>query len=504
MRRIFLPPVVEQLAALGGLLLVTACLDAPHPAVDSRDGGGIDAGGIDAGGIDAGGIDAGGIDGGGIDAGGIDAGGVDAGVDGGGRPDASPATRVVAIAAGWHHTCAVLDNGAVRCWGEGRFGRLGYGREDNVGDTAAAATAGDVVLGGRAVTVAAGDDHTCAVLDTGAVRCWGRGIVGALGYGGSGAGFNIGDDESPATAGDVPLSGPVAQIACGDSFTCALMVDGAVRCWGANTRGQLGVGGTANVVRADMAVAVPLGVGRTATQVAAGPAHACAVLDDGAVRCWGANGHGQLGLGHTRDFGDDPGETPDSVPAVDLSGNAAVRVTAGLHHSCAVLADGSVRCWGEGQLGRLGYAGAYGYDPATTDPVDLGDDESLAAVGAVDVGAMAGSVAAGGYHSCVITRDASLRCWGSHQVGALGYGEATGNVGDDESPASAGDVRVGEAVTAVEAGEDHTCVLLARGAVRCWGVNVDGRLGYGDTAMRGRSADSVPALIGDVPVLDPP
>ena len=414
--------------------------------------------------------------------------------------DAAPPTSVIAIAAGRAHTCAVLDNGAVRCWGEGSFGRLGYGNPDTVGDTETPASIGNVPLGASAKDIATGEEHTCALLTTGKLRCWGRGVAGALGYGGSGESFNIGDDEPPADAGDVPLLGIAEQVACGEGHTCARMDSGAVRCWGWNGSGQLGAGHDNNVLTAALSVEVNLGVGRTALHIDSEGQHTCALLDNGAVRCWGRNDHGQLGLGNSADFGDDPGETPNTVDPVDL-GVAAIHVAAGLQHSCAVLNGGGVRCWGEGQLGRLGYADLYGYDDATTDPVDIGDDEPLTGIASIDLGSVAERNLAGGYHSCAISDTAKLRCWGSHQVGALGYGAASSNIGDNEAPSSAGDVLIGETISAAAAGTAHSCVLLTRGAIRCWGANDDGRLGYGDTEMRGRSDATVPQLLDDVPVI---
>lgn len=110
---------------------------------------------------------------------------------------------VVRIAAGYEHTCALLDTGAVRCWGEGGFGRLGYGRVAVIGDDETPASAGDVDIGGTAIHIAAGYAHTCAVLDTYAIRCWGHGYDGQLGYGNT---ATIGDNEFPASADDVNVN----------------------------------------------------------------------------------------------------------------------------------------------------------------------------------------------------------------------------------------------------------------------------------------------------------
>jgi hypothetical protein len=148
---------------------------------------------------------------------------------------------VTQIVAGEDHTCALLDTGSVRCWGLGASGRLGYGNTNDIGDNETPASAGDVTVGGTAVQIDAGAFHTCVLLDTGAVRCWGLGGTGRLGYGNS---TNIGDDETPASAGDVTVGGAVAQIVTG-SQTCALLVAGSVRCWGSSSNGMLGYGNNA-------------------------------------------------------------------------------------------------------------------------------------------------------------------------------------------------------------------------------------------------------------------
>jgi cysteine-rich repeat protein len=179
-------------------------------------------------------------------------------------PGSEPPVRlggsVMALAAGSEHTCALLTSGAVRCFGNGKNGRLGYGRPNHVGDNEHPEDAGDVPLGGRAIAVAAGARHTCAVLEGGAVRCWGAGETGALGYTGTN---DIGDDETPASVGDVPLVGPASAMAPGVDHTCALL---------------------APVMLGSAVIAVE-GAGRF-----------CAVTAERGLHCWGA-----LPLGYSRD-----------------------------------------------------------------------------------------------------------------------------------------------------------------------------------------------------------
>ncbi|MCB0908525.1 MAG: hypothetical protein KDB63_15550, partial [Nocardioidaceae bacterium] len=152
--------------------------------------------------------------------------------------------NAVAIATGVTHTCALLSTGRLRCWGYGVYGALGYGNSTTIGDDEIPASAGDVPLGASAVAITAGDDHTCAVLTTGGLRCWGAASFGQLGYGNIN---RIGDDEAPSAAGDVPLGDTVTAASAGALSTCATTASGVLRCWGRNHRGQLGLGTTSNL-----------------------------------------------------------------------------------------------------------------------------------------------------------------------------------------------------------------------------------------------------------------
>ncbi len=334
--------------------------------------------------------------------------------------------------------------------------------------------------------VAAGHLHTCATLESGAVRCWGWNGSGQLGYGNT---DSIGDDETPSAAADVDVGGPVRQIAAGDLHTCALLTDGSVRCWGAGASGQLGYANT-NTIGDDEtpASAGNVDVGRPVRQIAAGAAHTCALLTTGTVRCWGSGGNGRLGYANGSFIGDD--ETPKSAGDVDIGGPVQQIAVAGGFHTCALLTDGNVRCWGDGAHGALGYG--------NTDTI--GDDETPASAGNVDLGGTAQQIAAGGSQMCALLTDGKLRCWGFGANGQLGYAN-TNNVGDDETPASAGDVDVGGSVAKVAAGASgfHTCALLNDGAVRCWGDGASGKLGYGNTNSIGD--DETPAAAGNVIVL---
>jgi alpha-tubulin suppressor-like RCC1 family protein len=234
--------------------------------------------------------------------------------------------------------------------------------------------------------------------------------VGQLGLGHT---EQIGDDEPVSAAGHVPLGGAAVRVVAGAHHACAQLDDGTVRCWGANDEGQLGLGHTDAIGDDETPASVdPTSVGGVVVELTAGEAHTCARLDDGAVRCWGANDAGQLGLGHTDVIGDD--ERPDAASPLELGGGP-LELVAGARHTCALLGDGRVICWGEGLDGRLGYG----------DESDVGSTVSIAEAEAVDLeGRIAASVFIGssGASTCVQLDDGAVRCWGLNDVGQLGQG----------------------------------------------------------------------------------
>lgn len=392
---------------------------------------------------------------------------------------------VRSVSAGDDSTCAVLDTGSVRCWGNNESGNLGLGSTTDLGDNEAITSAPAVPLGaGRtARAVAVGESHTCAILDTGAVRCWGQGAVGALGNGSS---ADIGDDE-PASAGPtVDLGGRTARaITAGSGHTCAILDNGAVRCWGFNGFGEIGLGqGTGYHLGDNEPVAsrptIDLGPGRTATAIAAGGNHTCAVLDDGTLRCWGRNDHGTLGLGAVGNVGDN--ESPSALPPVYLGpGRTAVAVDTGEKNTCVLLDDATVRCWGDNTWGQL----------PTNAPV-VGDDE-LPVLPPVALGRPVRAVSVGTEAICVTRDDARAYCWGRGASGRLGNGTID-TIGDDELPTARGPVPVGLVRLDAGRGALTAAATPARDRTRPYKYVLTGRLS--GSALPGACAGRVAVQVG--------
>ncbi len=429
----------------------------------------------------------------------------DPGVD----PDAS---EVVALSAGSSHNCAVVASGALRCWGSGQFGIRGGGEvagclEDDVekvymcelgsaccvGDDEPASESAAVEFSAPVVQVSAGSFHTCAVLEGGAVRCWGAESSGKLGLEGLGAGSGwYGDDELASELSAVALAGPATQVVTGDRHTCALLEGGAVQCWGANEQGQLGYGHTDELKTPGGPLALP----GAATQLAAGVAHSCALLEQGEVYCWGS---GLLGL-----KGD--GSTGDGLcggPAEEMMGcrfdpSCCVGDDETLAGATPVVLDGPALqiASGGGHSCALLEGGAVrcwgwnkfgqlGYGVAET----VGDDEPPTSLEAVALGGPASQICVGWSHSCALLEGGDVRCWGDGR--ALGLG-TTELIGDDELPSAAGLVALGGPAKQLTCGYVHNCALMETGEQRCWGVGADGRLGYGDEETVGDEPGEMP------------
>ena len=384
----------------------------------------------------------------------------------------------------------------MRCWGASPDGQLGYGNTRTIGDDETPGSVAPVNVGaGRTATaLALGHFHSCALLDNGAVRCWGFGVNGRPGYGNT---ESVGDDESPGSVAPVDLGGgrTAKAITAGGAHSCALLDDDSVRCWGFNGNGQLGYGNTESVGDDESpgsVAPVDLGPGRTAVAISAGDRHTCAVLDDGSVRCWGHNNHGELGYGTVNPFGSptatDIGdnETPGSVAPVSLGDARSARaISAGGTHTCALLDDATVRCWGAGGTGQLGYGDTSDRYAPTPTPIDLGP------------GRRAAAISVGTAHSCARLEDGSVRCWGQGADGQLGYGNIE-KVGDNEAPGAVPALNLGTGRTAlaVGPGQNHTCARLEDGRVRCWGNGANGRLGY--CSERTIGDDEAPGSAGPV------
>ncbi|MEZ4870592.1 MAG: hypothetical protein R3C14_55195 [Caldilineaceae bacterium] len=244
---------------------------------------------------------------------------------------------VSAISAGWRQSCALMTSGSVMCWGDNTFGQLG------ITDSFYVSTPMTMTELTNAVdAISSGGEHLCALMQTGGVKCWGANYLGQLGIG------STDDMERPTDV--IGLQSDVVALSAGMFHTCVLTSSGGVKCWGANHAGQLGNGSTVN---SPVPVDVE-GMSSGIRALSAGVDHTCALTTGGSVKCWGANSLGQLGNVGSR--GNDYSATP--LVVLGLGGEAAA-ISVGGAHTCALMTTGSVKCWGANHAGQLGDGNAW-------------------------------------------------------------------------------------------------------------------------------------------------
>ena len=420
---------------------------------------------------------------------------------------------VVEISSGGDHVCVRMMDEGVKCWGYNQFGQLGNGDSTGpqlclyvFGNSVCSTQPVAVVCGPTACTdpdelsgvtsLGTGSDHTCAVMSDEKLKCWGINSDGGLG-----------DDNRP-TKSDTPVEvlcgeGPcdddllknVLAVTGGFRHTCALIAPGTVNCWGRNSRGELGDGTT--TLRT---TPVDVDLEGVVSQVSASPAgqHTCALIEGalieegGTVKCWGWNGVGQLGDGQNCGT---ICTTPVDVCLVYEAQtcnqvlDGVSQISAGGFHTCALMTDDGVKCWGWNEFGELG--DDQGCGTSCNTPVDVVCGEGCAFGLLTDVSA----VSADAWTTCALIdleplEDDDTVCWGLNDTGMLGNGTAgpdkcltfippgtPPNAACSLAPVAVVDL-TGE--TAVSTGGAVTCALLSpEGRVKCWGWNSYGQLGIG-------------------------
>lgn len=333
----------------------------------------------------------------------------DSGADSGGGGPPREVT-VLDIVAGGSHTCALLLDRTVECWGENGSGQLGDGTRNDRNRPVAVSGLTGVAM------ITAGNAHTCAGLQSGDVTCWGDNSSGQLGDGSTTTRL------TPVTVALEELRAPspennggVAEIYAGTAGTCMIAEERTkIWCWGdgqAQPREQYyPTGGYLDVVVGDDFGCVRFGTPRVCwgdgepgtglaslplTNLAAGEAFVCAVTASNSVYCWGDNAKGQLGALDTE---------PKADGTLVANLGQVTALSAGQTHSCAALSGSGVACWGDNSFDQLGSA--------------------TASLGAVTVSGISNAldVAAGGGHSCALLAGGSVSCWGSNASGQLGDG----------------------------------------------------------------------------------
>ena len=357
----------------------------------------------------------------------------------------SAPAKVIFIDTGGLYSCALISNGRVHCWGDAGAGQLGYGNNSDRN------APGEAIPGlDKVVQISAGSAHTCALISDGSSHCWGEGRSGRLGYGG--------DTDTNSPGGAIPGLNNAIQISAGGSHVCALVSNGSVHCWGEASNNQLGYGSTSD--RDTPGGPIPdLG---NVVQISAGSFHNCALVSNGSVHCWGVGVNGRLGYGDAMDR---------SSPGAPIPGLENVtQVSAGNGHTCALVSNGSVHCWGYGTEGQLGYG-------ATSERMTPGE--------AIPGLANVTQISTGEEHTCALVAGGSAHCWGEGEEAQLGYGSTSDRTSPGEAIPGLSDIRQ------ISSGFSHTCAFAINGSVYCWGQGTSGQLGNGNTTNQASPGEPI-------------
>lgn len=364
------------------------------------------------------------------------------------------ACQIVQVATGGQHAC-YLKNSQVFCWGSNQWGQLGV--DPKIVPSATQEKPVTVAGLDSVKQIAAGYAHTCAIMTLdGRVRCWGQNDKGQLGT------CSIGPNNLPPAGSVCQISGKtqtaiedVKAIALGGKHSCALMSNGTVMCWGNNEQGQLGYGsamdGTLFNVHTPIATLVQ-GLSN-AGSIAAGEYHTCATLQDGSYACWGDNQIGELGDLTAAKFQ----KTPIVVPNV----KNAQQMALGYDHSCVLaefkkdnLINHHVFCWGKNDAGQLG-------DPSNPGEKALQySDSASGSQGPLPVGPnFVQQISSAGSYTCALLQDGSLRCWGSLCTSC----PVKTIIPTPENP-----LPLAEPIKQVSVGSQQVCYLTQKNAVGCF------------------------------------
>ncbi len=359
-------------------------------------------------------------------------------------------TNATRISSGGAAACAVLADGTIDCWGSNLRGGLGDGTTTNSPTPVKVLTITD------ATAISTNGYTACALLSTGGIQCWGDN-----GYG------QLGDGSTTNSAVPVTVKGitTAAAIFVDSNQTCALLTGGSVECWGNNEVGQLGDGTTTS-----SALPVTVSGVTTATTFSNGGESPCVLLIGGSIECWGAGFSGQLGDGSPPSYS----ATPVTVAGV----TTATAISQAGEDACALLLDGSIKCWGANNHSQLGTGTAASPEtcfgsPCSTIPVTVAGITTATAIDALG--------------ACARLSSGVVMCWGYNEYGQLGDGSK------EDAPTP----QLAEGITtaaAIGAGGAETCAVLSDGSIDCWGRNEQGELGTGSSALASPTPAKVPGF----------
>ena len=354
---------------------------------------------------------------------------------------------VVQIASGGFHSCALVNDDTVRCWGHNNLGQLGIPALTDhpapVNPQLASVT--QITASHYSIN----SSVTC-VLAGGVPMCFGANTSGQLGLAADAGVFDNSAHPDASAVQGLPTS--VSSVWAGNLHSCAIDGAGAMYCWGSDESTQLGrpaPGVNGNVLPAGP-VQTDAGA---ATQMGPGYDYTIGLTKAGTVYSWGANGVGQLGR-----------TTNGNAPPAPMTLTNVTNIAAGLQHAC-VVSSGTVMCWGNDQNGELG-DGKQNNQSVTPVTVNVANKTIK-------------QVTAGYSHTCALASDGTIYCWGQNDWGQCGTGGGDGGFDNADVLAPTQVQGLTGKALEVEAGTNHTCALIEGGSVMCWGADNNGQLGQG-------------------------
>jgi alpha-tubulin suppressor-like RCC1 family protein len=396
------------------------------------------------------------------------------------------------IDAGGSQTCALLENGSIACWGLNGLGQLGDGLRNN--SVSAVATGwwkpfpiAQPGYGVQAISV--GWAHTCA-LKNNQVKCWGSNFNAQVGL------------PASTTPQKLPIivngfmPGNIVSLVSGNLHSCVLFDTGKVQCWGENQQGQLGNG---SITQSPIPVTVQLSSTDVAKSIIAAGDYSCAILQNETAKCWGSNSHGQLGAAL-------PMNTYSTVPVAVSGLNGVTQLSAKMVHTCALLRDGTTKCWGANYVGQLGNSSTTNTNAPVNNALWINDVVKIS-VGSENSCALRTSgtvwcwgrvasdgantivnypvniaylnkvtdISAGNGITCVRMENGTLKCFGYGGI-AAGGGKDLPSTGNSLLPNSVRYLSAPASSVALSR-YMHACAILVTGEVSCWGSNYAGQLG---------------------------
>jgi alpha-tubulin suppressor-like RCC1 family protein len=460
--------------------------------------------------------------------------------------------KVSKVVTALESTCALMENGDLKCWGRNNFGQLGLAvalpvvgaTPNTMGDylvTTKLFNAQNSINAGLEVTeLYAGGDHFCALFNNNRAKCWGRNNYGQAGRNPtvpSSANLYIGDNfgemgdnlvyidvgTENGTAGTGPAK--ILKMSLGQDYTCALIESREVissqtvfyprvKCWGRNNLGQIGRSGQATTFVLLAGNSTPylsmnasffdlvngINRDRDVLNITSGNNHTCAILTDSYVRCWGDNTYGQLGINKI-----DEATTKKEVPSVTDIGSTFFDIrlfVAGGNHTCSYFRPNinealSLKCWGRNHIGQLGIGSTNSIGDAENEIKTAGIGMTSTNLG---IGLTPINVTLGQNHSCSQLNNNLVKCWGENINAQIGQGPLIDSIGttlismgDNLPYVDLGDNLNGTGRTIKQMSTSSTgfynCAILSNDQLKCWGINSFGQLGTEDSRNRGRGYD---------------